>query len=127
LFLYDFSVTYTDEVVCFWRGKWTGATVLFFLNRYVALLSTLFEFIYGFVPCTESSVRYNPHLSYSIRLLTCQPIDVAFSGLRSYALSRQMFISGIVFSLSIVPICTNLVRAKSSSNALWATINIMSR
>ncbi|TBU41600.1 hypothetical protein BD309DRAFT_1010785 [Dichomitus squalens] len=109
LFLYDFLVTYADEVVCFWRGKWTGATVLFFMNRYVALLSTLFEFIYGFVPCSESSscmvgTKVGVCLQMAKYLLWA-----AFSGLRAYALSRQMVISGIVFVLSIVPICTNLV------------------
>ncbi|TBU27159.1 hypothetical protein BD311DRAFT_760901 [Dichomitus squalens] len=106
LFLHDFLVTYTDEVVCFWRGNWTGATVLFFLSRYVALLSTLFEFIYGFVPCTDcmAGTKAGVCLQMAKYLLWA-----AFSGLRSYALSRQMFISGIVFSLSIVPICTNLV------------------
>ncbi len=57
LFLYDFVVTLVDEVTYFWGSKPTGATVVFFLNRYTALLYTIFYLVMGFAPCTEDSVR----------------------------------------------------------------------
>ena len=38
LVCYDFLITFDREVRCVWRRKWTGATVLFILNRYIVLL-----------------------------------------------------------------------------------------
>lgn len=31
-------ITFADEVRCVWQRKFTGATVLFFINRYFTLL-----------------------------------------------------------------------------------------
>ncbi len=30
-------ITFSEEVKCVWQRKFTGATVLFFINRYVTL------------------------------------------------------------------------------------------
>ena len=38
ILFYDYLITFGDEVQLFWRRKWTGATVLFILNRYIVLL-----------------------------------------------------------------------------------------
>ena len=35
ILFYDYLITFGDEVQLFWRRKWTGATVLFILNRYM--------------------------------------------------------------------------------------------
>ncbi len=45
LLYYDFIVTFPDEVKCIWQRKFTGATVLFFFNRYGALLLQLFHLV----------------------------------------------------------------------------------
>ena len=37
--MYEYVITFDREVQLFWRGKWTGASILFFLNRYLGLLS----------------------------------------------------------------------------------------
>ena len=43
--VYEYFVTLRREVELFWKHKWTGATVLFYFNRYLSLLVN----IYGLV------------------------------------------------------------------------------
>ncbi|KAI0740442.1 hypothetical protein C8Q76DRAFT_567637, partial [Earliella scabrosa] len=43
LLLSEYLVTFPDEVEFFWSKKWTGATALFFMNRYVSLLYPIFN------------------------------------------------------------------------------------
>ena len=45
--LYEYAITFVDEVNLFWTGKWTGATVLFALNRYMVLLYTVYNWAAG--------------------------------------------------------------------------------
>ncbi|KAI0786301.1 hypothetical protein C8Q75DRAFT_808694 [Abortiporus biennis] len=39
LLYYDLSLTLSSEIRCIWRRKPTGATVLFFVNRYGTLVN----------------------------------------------------------------------------------------
>ena len=43
LFIYDYTITFPYEVRLFWRGKATGATLLFFANRYLTLFISTFN------------------------------------------------------------------------------------
>ena len=43
MLIYDHVVTVTYEVRLFWRKKATGASLLFFANRYLALFYYIFE------------------------------------------------------------------------------------
>ncbi len=36
--MYDYIITFGQEVELFWTNRLTGATVLFFANRYISLL-----------------------------------------------------------------------------------------
>ena len=38
LLVYEYIITFGQDVQLFWRRKWSGATALFFLNRYLPLL-----------------------------------------------------------------------------------------
>ncbi|TCD64640.1 hypothetical protein EIP91_003842 [Steccherinum ochraceum] len=38
LLFYDFFLTLGDEIKCVWKGKFSGVTVLFVLNRYVTIV-----------------------------------------------------------------------------------------
>ncbi|KAI0788068.1 hypothetical protein C8Q74DRAFT_653320 [Fomes fomentarius] len=38
LLLYEYAITLPAEVNLFWRRRWTGASILFLLNRYVSIL-----------------------------------------------------------------------------------------
>ncbi|KAH7100817.1 hypothetical protein BKA62DRAFT_234667 [Auriculariales sp. MPI-PUGE-AT-0066] len=43
--LYDYLLTFPDEVAYFWQGRKTWPSLLFFLNRYLPILATLFNMI----------------------------------------------------------------------------------
>ncbi|GJE86752.1 hypothetical protein PsYK624_028330 [Phanerochaete sordida] len=45
LFLWEFCVTFDDEVEYVWRGRWTPATILYMINRYVNVVITLLELL----------------------------------------------------------------------------------
>ena len=42
LVIYEYIITFSTEVQLFWAGEVTGASVLFFVNRYMLLVYTLF-------------------------------------------------------------------------------------
>ena len=41
LMMYEYLVTFSTEVQLFWAGEVTGASVLFFVNRYIMLVYAL--------------------------------------------------------------------------------------
>lgn len=45
VFLWDYCVTFDEEVRFFWGGKLSPATILFMINRYVNLLITILELL----------------------------------------------------------------------------------
>ena len=51
LVIYEYLVTFTTEVQLFWVRELTGASILFFINRYLMLLYILAE-LWGYSPLT---------------------------------------------------------------------------
>ncbi|KAI0713703.1 hypothetical protein C8Q76DRAFT_620410, partial [Earliella scabrosa] len=109
LFIYEIVITATDEVNYFWRRKWTGASVLFVLNRYTVLVYDLMSIIIFF--STES----DKGLSCAALARTTRVISIlqylpwaAFSGLRTLALSQNKALATLVFLLSSAPIGVNM-------------------
>ena len=49
LVIYEYLVTFSTEIQLFWAGEVTGASVLFFFNRYIQLVNTPF-FLFQFLP-----------------------------------------------------------------------------
>ncbi|KAI0738611.1 hypothetical protein C8Q80DRAFT_1124741 [Daedaleopsis nitida] len=43
LVIYDYAITIGQEVEMFWKRKFTGATVLYLLNRYLLVLDYIFD------------------------------------------------------------------------------------
>ena len=43
--MYEYLITIEDEVLYFWKRRFTGATALFFLNRYLRLMFYISEFM----------------------------------------------------------------------------------
>ncbi|RPD73243.1 hypothetical protein L226DRAFT_105901 [Lentinus tigrinus ALCF2SS1-7] len=37
LFIYDALITFDREVLYFWTARWTGASLLFVVNRYISM------------------------------------------------------------------------------------------
>ena len=44
--MYEYLITIEDEVLYFWKRRFTGASVLFFLNRYLRLMFYISEFVF---------------------------------------------------------------------------------
>ncbi|KAH9939063.1 uncharacterized protein BXZ73DRAFT_44259 [Epithele typhae] len=55
---YDYTITFSQEVDLFWRRRINGASILFFVNRYVALVVYIIN-IASFAPMTDK-VGMNP-------------------------------------------------------------------
>ncbi|KAI0708847.1 hypothetical protein C8T65DRAFT_740060 [Cerioporus squamosus] len=100
---YDYLLTFPREVRFVWSRKFSPATVLFVLNRYIILLLYFVDLItlFPIIPSTYAS-----RVGKFIVVLEIFPyiIWAAFSGLRTYALSqRNTFIGLFVAFLSLVP------------------------
>ncbi|KAH9888970.1 hypothetical protein C8Q73DRAFT_655086, partial [Cubamyces lactineus] len=108
LLAYDYLLTLRHEVRFVWSRKFTGATVLFLLNRYIIILLYLVDIITLFP--IISKVSACPGTGRFITVLEVLPYIVwaAFSSLRAYALSsRNLPIGLLIFVLSLVPAGVN--------------------
>ncbi|KAI0760278.1 hypothetical protein C8Q74DRAFT_1208713, partial [Fomes fomentarius] len=115
--IYDYVITFGQEVELFWTMKLTGASVLFFANRYITLTFN----IMGLAALAPFSSNQVPHMENADQSSSCASftralggvsyfqyvIWAAFSGLRAYALSRHRPLSAFVFLLMLVPAAVN--------------------
>ncbi|RPD57184.1 hypothetical protein L226DRAFT_536655 [Lentinus tigrinus ALCF2SS1-7] len=109
LFFYECVITFTDEVNLFWSQKLTGASALFFLNRWAIILYGVFTLITGFTSNTISP-EVCPRIAKAdlvIGLLQYFPWAV-FSGLRALGVTRNWPFSVFILMLSFVPFAINL-------------------
>ena len=53
LTIFEYAITLDSEVSLFWKGKVTGAVVLFFLNRYVNLAILVYGLASVVIPYTN--------------------------------------------------------------------------
>ncbi|KAI0334642.1 hypothetical protein GY45DRAFT_1343340 [Cubamyces sp. BRFM 1775] len=99
---YEYLITFDREVALFWWRKPTGASVLFFTNRYLPLLINVLNLSISVRICND----YVKALQ-TIEILQYLPW-AAFSALRTFALSRGKWaLAMLVFLLSAVPIGVN--------------------
>ncbi|KAI8996585.1 hypothetical protein BD414DRAFT_534275 [Trametes punicea] len=135
LLAYYYLTTFKEEINHFLSPstKFTGASLLYMLNRYTSLAFIVFAGPYwafsnnvvwsvscGFSPPSENQ---NLNLEYGgscraeeifgIFLENLQYLPwAAFSGLRAYALSRNLFLAFLVFLFSLSPAVLNMVTLK---------------
>ncbi|KAI1787976.1 hypothetical protein LXA43DRAFT_1184168 [Ganoderma leucocontextum] len=105
LVVYEYFITLGREVQLFWKGKWTGAAILFYVNRYLSLAVN----IYGLASNAHISAQSCPaelKANKVIDIMQYLPWAV-FSTLRALALTRSYPLAIFVFCLSIVPIPIN--------------------
>ncbi|TFK85283.1 hypothetical protein K466DRAFT_495031, partial [Polyporus arcularius HHB13444] len=62
LLLYEYLITFDREVACFWTAKPTVAALLFFANKWMAILVNFFAIV-GFAPFRSEQVRYDYDIS----------------------------------------------------------------
>ncbi|KAI0084482.1 hypothetical protein BDY19DRAFT_909823 [Irpex rosettiformis] len=107
LFIFELCITLSQEFDVIWCHKWTITTWVYAFNRYSIFLLSIFTFVptWNFESCT-TSIRITDVLTVSQFL--CAAI---FSTLRVYALlDGKLLVAGIVFSLSIVPLGTDIFK-----------------
>ncbi|RPD54512.1 hypothetical protein L226DRAFT_515902 [Lentinus tigrinus ALCF2SS1-7] len=106
--VFEYLITFGEEVNFFWRRKFTGATLLFFFNRYLVLLLYTMN-ISGSASLSKSDKGCALYGLETFALGVIQYVPwAAFSGLRAYALSSRL-LGAFVFLLSVVPFAVNLV------------------
>ncbi|KAM5530949.1 hypothetical protein V8D89_015394 [Ganoderma adspersum] len=89
---YEHLITLDAEVSLFWKKQISGASLLFFANRYLTIAWAI---------ATAASPYYN-----SEKRSVLPPSTAAFSALRLYALGRIRSVSVLVFLLSMMPSIT---------------------
>ncbi|OSD04337.1 hypothetical protein PYCCODRAFT_1466298 [Trametes coccinea BRFM310] len=110
LIFYEYIITINREVAFIWNRKLTGATILFVLNRYLALLKYPI-YIVG-LHCKAINI-----LAMLLELL---PYFVwfSFSTLRVYAISRQNWRMALLVAVpGCMPLASNVYLYTQSSTA----------
>ncbi|KAI0675498.1 hypothetical protein C8Q78DRAFT_963789 [Trametes maxima] len=113
LLVYEYLITFDHEVDLFWRPRFTGASVLFLLNRYLPLITIILELCQMLRMSDRVSTGHcNAFVILTGVVSVLQYVPwAAFSALRVFALSGHHWaLSVLVLSLSSVPIIINYVR-----------------
>ncbi|KAI0735816.1 hypothetical protein C8Q76DRAFT_792320 [Earliella scabrosa] len=63
LLLYEYLITFHEEKKLFWRRKWSGASVLFFMNRYAPLLYNILNNVNFWVHSKTGGVTFGIRVS----------------------------------------------------------------
>ncbi|KZT07019.1 uncharacterized protein LAESUDRAFT_812368 [Laetiporus sulphureus 93-53] len=114
LVFYDYFLTFSKETRCIWSRKLSGATLLFFVNRYLTLLYRIVMLI-DILPWRSQSQTSGPESCTGVQriaeaLTICLQLNMAvFTSLRMYAIwdkNCKIFIG--VLLLGILPAVENL-------------------
>lgn len=114
LLYYDYLLTLPDEIRCIWKRKFSFATVLFFVNRYVTLLYRTLMIIqmlpWSSLPEDQADTLCNGILRFNEVLTILLEVTVAtFMSLRMYAIwSSDRRIFALVMLLSLVQPVVNI-------------------
>ncbi|PCH37186.1 hypothetical protein WOLCODRAFT_28966 [Wolfiporia cocos MD-104 SS10] len=107
LLLYEYVITFPQEVRLVWRGRVKSATI-FILNRFVMLGLAVFSVLEIMSWNTTLSCDV-VNLSYDLFGLLFYVVWAAFSAQRTYAISRgNIYLAGLTLILGLVPVVTNL-------------------
>ncbi|KAL1941116.1 hypothetical protein VTO73DRAFT_7328 [Trametes versicolor] len=140
---FEYLVTFDREVELFWKRKFTGASVLFLLNRYLPLLTVILDLSQS-TPMSDR--RYAEvcliYIDTADQIYSCASFVkltaivsvlqyipwAAFSTLRAFALSaRHRFLTTLlIFTLSAVPIVVNYARYRwltAVNNSIYGCVN----
>ncbi|KAI0745722.1 hypothetical protein C8Q76DRAFT_790063 [Earliella scabrosa] len=106
LLLIEYFSTCLDEVDLFWRRKWTGASVLFFTNRYSSLIAYILNDI-GFAfltPATLAYILWRDGTIYFICLLILNILHLLLSALSAASLTLGKSSNMILFTEPVTAI-----------------------
>ncbi|RDX51234.1 hypothetical protein OH76DRAFT_1481532 [Lentinus brumalis] len=106
--VYEYMITFEREVNLFWKSKMTGAVVLFLLNRYTVLVTSILAVSGIVVEFPASSCGRMAKVTNAFAMLQYIPW-AAFSAIRVYALSNSSACMLLIFILSVAPAGAALV------------------
>lgn len=108
LLLYEFLITFAREVRLIWRGRVTGANVLFALNRYVMLVYCFLFLSPEYWNCSGNKT-YQVEVAIFALQISLYAIWALFSALRVYAISgHHLPLAGATLILGLAPVVTNI-------------------
>ncbi|TFK91438.1 hypothetical protein K466DRAFT_582816 [Polyporus arcularius HHB13444] len=105
LYIHDCFITFEQEVTCFWTAKRTGASFLFFANRWISMANYVMTLVALVVPFSCGSFQQAMYVGEILQLVP----GAVFSALRAFVLSRSKLLGALVLALSLVPVGANLV------------------
>ncbi|TBU34156.1 hypothetical protein BD311DRAFT_344685 [Dichomitus squalens] len=112
LFIYDSVIMTGEEIRCFWGRKVTGASVLFWLNKYIAML--YFVWILATYLGLPNKVCDPTSKGAGVVEISLYIVLAAFTGIRVHALRGCFLLSLVTFLLSAVPAGMNFASPSSS-------------
>ncbi|TFK79019.1 hypothetical protein K466DRAFT_506330, partial [Polyporus arcularius HHB13444] len=109
LLVFEWAITFGREVDLYWRDKFSVATILFLLNRYMPIVYIASSFAGGLV--TSDAVSDASRIVSSIALDLLQYVPwTLFSTLRVYAIcGRRWYLAAPILLFSGFPIILNLL------------------
>ncbi|KAI0083636.1 hypothetical protein BDY19DRAFT_900028 [Irpex rosettiformis] len=112
LFMYDYFLTLPQEIKCIWRRKWSTATVLFLVNRYVVMCNRGFRMI--------QAVSWQGQFEHTAD-------RVMFAAIRMYAIwNRDRKVFACVLALGLIYPIVNTVSTLYHSlgwSLIWICLN----
>ncbi|RPD60550.1 hypothetical protein L227DRAFT_575166 [Lentinus tigrinus ALCF2SS1-6] len=109
LIFFEHILTFGDEVEVFWKRKFTGATVMFLLNRYLILVSYILELASVWIKSDYVKPMHLYRCMVDVRITDVFYYALyipwaVFAALRAYALSNRNWpLAILVFLLGLVP------------------------
>lgn len=120
---YDHAITFGEEVNCVWKRRISGASILFFLNRYAMLVASLVGIVqilpWSKIPDFEPNDKDN-YISGGVCILPIRFVDVflivsntayvVFAALRMFALHRMSkYVLGVVLGIGLLNPCIQIL------------------
>ncbi|KAH9939055.1 uncharacterized protein BXZ73DRAFT_76201 [Epithele typhae] len=102
LVMYEYLVTLSDEVEYFWKRKFSGASILFFANRYITLAYLLFSLASSWVPLSDAGCAAAAQADEALDVAQYLPWAVSI----------------LIFLLSMVPFGINMVEVVETSGVI---------
>lgn len=105
--VYDYVITFDREVSNVWRRKFTAASALFYVNRYLSIVSAaLVIFMNSITEQQTCSIAGRIYQGCIVALLM---VFALFSALRVYVLwNKNILLLCLILALDMVPVATNL-------------------
>ncbi|RPD52960.1 hypothetical protein L227DRAFT_424045 [Lentinus tigrinus ALCF2SS1-6] len=107
LFIYEVFITFDREVACFWTAKQTGASLLFFANKWISITCAIMTLVaFAPLPSDESCSKFQ--IATTAMLILQFVPGAIFSALRAFVLGKSKILGLLVLILSLAPVGANL-------------------